>query len=75
MLDHREDAAVALGWPCGSRPRCETFAATNSIALEFLQAATHAPQPMHCGRVHREVRDLLRHRDALAVGAPSPSAR
>src|SRR6202789_4302686 len=36
------------GWPWGSRPRWETFAATKSIALEFLQAATHAPHPMHC---------------------------
>lgn len=33
--------------PCGSFARCETFADTNSIAEEFLQAATQAPQPIH----------------------------
>src|SRR3989441_9742627 len=35
------------GWPWGRRPRCEAFAATNSIAEALGQAATHAPQPMH----------------------------
>ena len=35
------------GWPCGTRLRCETLAATKSIALAFLHAATQAPQPMH----------------------------
>src|SRR5262249_38045562 len=35
------------GWPCGSRPRWVIFAAVNSIAEAFGQAATHAPQPMH----------------------------
>ena len=34
-------------WPCGKRERCATFAEVKSIADEFLQAATHAPQPMH----------------------------
>ena len=34
------------GLPCGSMFRWETFAATNSIAEAFLQAATHAPQPI-----------------------------
>src|SRR5690606_21630347 len=33
--------------PCGRCARCETFAAVNNIAEAFLQAATHAPQPMH----------------------------
>jgi hypothetical protein len=35
------------GWPWGSKPSCETFAETKSMAEAFLQAATHAPQPMH----------------------------
>src|SRR3954447_2868396 len=34
------------GWPCGSAPRWVTFAAVNSIADPFGQAATQAPQPM-----------------------------
>ena len=33
-------------WPCGNSRRCETFAATKSIAEAFLHAATHAPHPM-----------------------------
>ena len=33
-------------WPCGKRPRCETFAETNNIAEEFGQAATQAPHPI-----------------------------
>ena len=36
------------GFPCGNRFKCETLAATKSIALAFLHAATQAPQPMHC---------------------------
>src|SRR2546426_2297179 len=35
------------GWPWGRRPRCDAFAATNSIAEALGQAATHAPHPMH----------------------------
>ncbi len=34
------------GWPCGNRLRWETLAETNNMAEAFLQAATHAPQPM-----------------------------
>jgi hypothetical protein len=58
------------GWPCGSSARCETLAPTNSIAEAFLQAATQAPQPMHCGGVERQVGVGLGHRQiALASGA------
>src|ERR1043165_4526078 len=39
--------AVASTCPCGSKASWETFAETNSIADEFLQVATQAPQPMH----------------------------
>jgi hypothetical protein len=35
------------GWPCGRRPRCDTFAAVKSDADPLGQAATQAPQPMH----------------------------
>src|SRR4051794_18993290 len=34
-------------WPWGSRLRCEIFAAVNSCAAPFGQAATQAPQLMH----------------------------
>src|ERR1017187_10403735 len=34
------------GLPCGSKLNWETLADTKSIAEPFLQAATHAPQPM-----------------------------
>ena len=32
--------------PCGSWAICDTLAEVNSIAEAFLQAATHAPQPI-----------------------------
>ena len=35
------------GWPWGRSPRCDTLAATNSIAEALGQAATQAPHPMH----------------------------
>jgi hypothetical protein len=34
------------GSPWGNSAKCETFAETNNSADEFLQAATHAPQPI-----------------------------
>ena len=34
------------GCPCGSKPRCATFAERNNEADAFLHAATHAPQAM-----------------------------
>src|SRR6056297_324943 len=37
---------LASTLPCGRRARCDTLAETNSMAEAFLQAATHAPQPM-----------------------------
>src|SRR5262245_52120645 len=33
--------------PCGNKARWETLAETNNMADEFLQAATHAPHPIH----------------------------
>src|SRR5499427_9960225 len=35
------------GCPCGSSASCEIFALMKRCAEAFLQAATHAPQPMH----------------------------
>ena len=38
---------LASTLPCGNNASCETFAATNSIAEEFLHVATQAPHPIH----------------------------
>ena len=37
----------ASGFPCGRRAYCEILAETNNMAEAFLQAATHAPHPIH----------------------------
>ena len=58
----------ALPW--GSRPRWETLAATNSMALAFLQAATQAPQPMHAAASIARSASSLGTGSALASGAP-----
>ena len=47
LVDHAERAGAALGLALRQQsPRWATFAAVNSIAEAFGQAATHAPQPM-----------------------------
>src|SRR5215813_2695845 len=56
--------------PCGSRLRCETLAATNNIAEAFLQAATHAPQPMHVAASKASSASRLGIGIALPSGAP-----
>ena len=56
------------GWPCGSRLRCASLAAVKSWPAPFGQAATQAPQPMHCSGVHRAVRVGFGHRDQVRVG-------
>ena len=38
--------SLALILPCGSNAYCEILALTNRLAEAFLQAATHAPQPI-----------------------------
>jgi len=48
----------------------ETFAATKSIALAFLQAATQAPQPMHCAASMARSASSLGTGIALASGTP-----
>ena len=35
------------GCPCGNEANCDTLAETNKLAEAFLQAATHAPHPIH----------------------------
>src|SRR5213594_1527148 len=55
------------GLPCGRRFRCETFADTNNIALAFLQAATHAPQPMHAAA------SIARSESCFGTGIAFPS--
>src|SRR6266571_4900880 len=56
--------------PCGSRFRCETLAATKSMAEAFLQTATHAPQPMHAAASIESSAAGLGTGIALASGAP-----
>src|SRR5438477_12259857 len=50
--------ASRSGWPWGRSPRCDTFAATNSMAEALGHAATQAPQPMRSEerRVGKECR-------------------
>src|SRR5215218_10799199 len=42
------------GWPCGSKPRCATFADRKSEAEAFLQAATQAPQAIQAAAANDE---------------------
>ncbi len=56
------------GWPCGRRPRCETFAAVNSIAEAFGHAATQAPQPMQAAASIARSASSLGTGSALRVG-------
>src|SRR6516225_8394462 len=56
--------------PCGNKFRCETLADTNSIADAFLQAATHAPQPMHAAASIDSSAAAFGTGTALASGAP-----
>src|SRR6266568_3046961 len=42
------------GWPWGNTPRCDTFAATNSMADALGQAATQAPHPMRAAGPRRD---------------------
>ena len=57
------------GWPCGSRPRCETLAAVNSMAEAFGQAATQAPQPMQAAASMAGSASVFGTGMALASGA------
>src|SRR5262245_21205986 len=54
-------------WPWGRRPRCEIFAAVNSIAEALGQAATQAPQPMHAAA------SIARSAFSLGTGMALPS--
>ncbi len=68
MLPHAVGRAPA--GPAAAAPRCETFAAVNSMAEAFGQAATHAPQPMHAAASMARSASSLRTGIALASGAP-----
>ena len=57
------------GWPCGTRASWAAFAATKSIAEAFGQAATHAPQPMHCAASKAASASSFEIGIALASGA------
>src|SRR5207249_5607979 len=61
--------AERSGRPCGRSPRCDTFAAVNSMAAAFGHAATQAPQPMHVAASKARSASSLRTRMALASGA------
>ena len=56
-------------WPCGSSARCDTLADVNRAAEAFLQAATHAPQPMQAAKFIASSDASLGTRIALPSGA------
>ena len=55
--------------PWGRRERCETLAATKSMAEEFLHAATQAPQPMQAAASKARSASARRMGTELASGA------
>src|SRR5215471_12160097 len=58
------------GLPWGSKLRCETFAAPNSMAEAFLQTATHGAQPMQAAASIHVFVVVLDTGMALASGVP-----
>src|SRR5688572_25678197 len=62
--------SLRSGLPCGNNANCETFALTNNIAEAFLQAATHAPQPIHCAASIASSATFLGIGISLASGTP-----
>ena len=56
--------------PCGRCAKCDTLAETNSMAEAFLQAATHAPQPMQAAASIAVSAFFLLMGMALASGTP-----
>ena len=61
---------AASGLPCGRSAIWDTFADTKSIAEAFLQAATHAPQPMQAAESMASSALCLGIGMALASGTP-----
>src|SRR6267378_1936315 len=57
------------GWPWGRSPRCDTFAATNSMADALGQAATQAPHPMQAAASIARSASRFGTRSELASGA------
>src|SRR5437762_12095309 len=58
------------GFPCGSSASCEILAPMNRCADAFLQAATHAPHPMHAAESIAVSAISFGIRIALPSGAP-----
>ena len=46
LFHHVQHTGLAFCLTLGNNARCDTFAETKSMAEEFLQAATQAPQPI-----------------------------
>src|SRR5512146_1376532 len=57
------------GRPWGNSANCDTLAETNSMAEAFLQAATHAPQPMQVAASNALSASCLGTSTALPSGA------
>ena len=68
-MDHVDHAVVALGLPCGIRPRWVTFAAVNSIDDALGHAATQAPQPMQVAASNAASESFFGTGTACASGA------
>jgi uncharacterized lipoprotein YbaY len=70
-LHHLHDAVAPLDLkPWGSSARCVILADVKSAAEAFLQAATHAPQPMQAAESKALSAAVLGMRIALPSGAP-----
>src|SRR5690606_41233468 len=57
-------------WPCGRRAYCDILAETKSMAEEFLQAATQAPQAIHVADSNASSATTLGMGIAFASGTP-----
>jgi hypothetical protein len=75
LRHHADNPRVALGLPWLSRPRWVIFAAVNSMAEPFGQAATHAPHPMQVAASKARSASLLPTGLACASGAVTRSVR
>src|SRR6185295_18039182 len=66
----RSARSLASGAPWGSNANWDTLALTNNMAEEFLQAATHAPQPMQVAASNASSATFLGMGISLASGTP-----
>src|SRR5690606_17096177 len=58
-------------WPWGNKAYCDILADTNSMAEEFLQAATQAPQPMQVADSNASSATTFGDWNALCNGNPA----